>query len=174
VHIKLQRTSKALRAWAKSKIGNNKLLLCAASKLIGIMDVVHEFRQLSEQEMQLQRDLKARFLGMTAVEKLRARQRSRLAAIRAEEANLKLFYIQTNGRRTKNVIHSLHTNFGVCYSHEEKEQELFTHFNSHFDRPLPRDLTLNWEEISLPRQDLSHLEEFSEDEVKGVCARFST
>lgn len=30
VHIKLQRTSKALRKWARSLIGNNKILLCAA------------------------------------------------------------------------------------------------------------------------------------------------
>lgn len=132
LHIKLQRTSKALRAWAKGMIGNNKLLLCAASNLIGIFDVVREYRHLSEQEIQLHRDLKARFLGMTAVQKLRAKQRSRLTAIRDEEANSKLFYIQANGRRRKNAIHSLHTNSGVCYSHEAKAHELFAHFRTHF------------------------------------------
>lgn len=48
------------------------------------LDIVHEHRQLSEQEIIFKRDLKARFLGMTAVEKLRARQKSRLNSIRAE------------------------------------------------------------------------------------------
>jgi hypothetical protein len=123
---------------------------------------------LSEQEIQLQIDPKARFLGMTAVEKLRAKQRSRLTAIRVEEANAKLFYIRANGRRRKNVIHSLQTSSRICYSHEGKAQELFTHFSTHFGRPVQRDLSLNRKEVSLPRFDLEHLEhEFTEEEVQG-------
>jgi hypothetical protein len=38
---------------------------------------------------------------MTTIEKLRAKQNSRLIAIRAAEANAKLFYLQANGRRQK-------------------------------------------------------------------------
>jgi hypothetical protein len=58
-------------------------MLCAAQKLIGTLDVVQDYWPLSEQEICLKRDLKVRFLGMTAVEKLRAKQASRLASIRA-------------------------------------------------------------------------------------------
>ena len=47
LHIKLQRTGAKLRQWSKSKIENVKLLLCAAKQLIGILDVVQEFRQFS-------------------------------------------------------------------------------------------------------------------------------
>jgi hypothetical protein len=54
-------------------IGNNRVLLIAAKQLIGILDVVQDYRTLSEQEILLKRDLKMRFLGMTAVQKLRAR-----------------------------------------------------------------------------------------------------
>jgi len=53
LHTKLQRTGKALRKWSRAKIGNVRLLLCAAKQLIGILDVVQEFRQLSEQEVAL-------------------------------------------------------------------------------------------------------------------------
>jgi len=63
-----------LKHWAKKKLGNNKLLLRAARQLIGIMDIVQEHKSLSSAEISLRRDLKARFLGMTAVEKLRAKQ----------------------------------------------------------------------------------------------------
>jgi hypothetical protein len=104
LHIKLQRTGKALRSWARAIIGNNKVLLHAARMLIGILDVVQDFRVLSPEEILLKRDLKARLLGLTAVEKLRAKQRSRLSSIRAAEANEKLFYLQANGRRRKNNI----------------------------------------------------------------------
>jgi hypothetical protein len=73
LHTKLQRTSKRLKAWPKSKIGNVRLLLCATKQLIGILDVVQEFRQLSVGEIQWRRDAKARMLGLSAVEKLRAK-----------------------------------------------------------------------------------------------------
>jgi hypothetical protein len=72
LHIKLQRTGAKLRQWSRSKIGNVRLL-CAAKVLIGILDVVQEFRQLSILEVQLKLDLKARFLGLSAVEKIRAK-----------------------------------------------------------------------------------------------------
>ncbi|CAN6171901.1 unnamed protein product [Urochloa humidicola] len=171
LHTKLQRTSRALRRWAKSVIGQNKLLLRATSQLIGILDVVQDYRQLSEAEILLKRDLKTRFLGLTAVEKLRAKQRSRLSHIRAEEANSKLFYLQANGRRCKNTIHSLQTADSVRYSHESKAQEAYNHFSAHFGRPPQRDVTFNWNELSLGNHDLSHLEEeFSEQEVHAVIA----
>jgi hypothetical protein len=108
----MQRTSKVLRCWAKGLVGRNKLLLKAASLLISAflnLDAVQDYRLLSEHELRLKRDLKLRFLGLTAVEKLRAKQASRLTSIRASEANSKLFYLQANGRRRKNIIHSLHS-----------------------------------------------------------------
>jgi hypothetical protein len=106
LHIKLQRTAKALRQWARSKIGNNKLLLCVANKLIGILDVVQELRPLSVQEIQLRKDLKLRFLGMTAIEKLRAKQRARLSHIRAADAHSKLFFMYANGKKRKTISKS--------------------------------------------------------------------
>ena len=65
-----------MKEWAGSKIGNIKLLMCVARQLIGILDVVQEFRQLSAEEIQLRRGLKLRILGMAAVEKLRCKQAS--------------------------------------------------------------------------------------------------
>ena len=93
-----------MKEWAGSKIGNIKLLMCVARQLIGILDVVQEFRQLSAEEIQLRRDLKLRFLGMAAVEKLRCKQASRMTSIRAAKANTKLFYLQAKWRKMKNFI----------------------------------------------------------------------
>jgi hypothetical protein len=70
LHTKLQRTSSALRHWAKSLPGKNKILLRAVNHLIGILDVVQDFRQLSDSKIRLKRDLKVRFPGLTTVEKL--------------------------------------------------------------------------------------------------------
>jgi hypothetical protein len=53
LHIKLKRVSKALRNWAKGLIGKNKIFMCAVQQLIGILDVVQDFRPLQEQEILL-------------------------------------------------------------------------------------------------------------------------
>ena len=45
LHTKLERTGKELRKWSRSKVGHVRLLLCAAKQLVGILDVVQEFRQ---------------------------------------------------------------------------------------------------------------------------------
>lgn len=164
LHIKLKRTSKALKMWAKSKLGRNKVLRCAAEQLIGVLDVVQDFRQLSEEEIQLKKDLKVRLLGLLAAEKLRAKPASRLSHIRAAEAN------SANARR-KNQIFSLQANDQVCSTHEQKEGLLFNYFSSHFGRPAPRIQTFNWELLGLPSCDLRHLEDvFTEEEVRLVIA----
>ena len=169
LHTKLQRTGKKLKDWAKSKIGNIKLLMYAARQLIGILDVVQEFRQLSEEEIQLKRDLKIRFLGMAAVEKLRCKQASRLTSIRAAEANSKLFYLQAKGRKRKNFISELQEDDRILRSHGVKEGCLLNHFNRPFGSPPVRVETLNWEALGLPHVNLEHLEEeFSEEEIQAA------
>jgi len=169
LHIKLQRTGKKLKEWAKSKIGNIKLLMCAARQLIGILDVVQDFRQLSTDELQLKKDLKLRFLGMAAVEKLRCKQQSRLTSIRAAEANSKLFYLQAKGRKRKNFISELQEDGRILRSHGDKEGCVLNHFTRIFGTPPVRDETLNWEALGLPIVNLDHLEEeFSEEEIHAV------
>jgi hypothetical protein len=147
-HITLKRVSAALRRWAKSLLGNFKVLLKAVSQLIGILDVVQDHRQLSDSEVLLKRDLKVRLLGLTAVEKLRAKQASRLTAIRASEANSKLFFLHANGRR-KNFIHSLHTPDGLFFSHEDVAEIFFDFYSTHFGTPTPRDCTLDWQALGI-------------------------
>lgn len=109
LHIKLQKAGKKLKQWAKSKFGRNKMLMLAAKKLITILEVVQEHRQLSKDEIQLKQSLKNKFLGFAAIEKLRARHQSRLTWIKACDASSKLFFLSVRGRRRKKHIQCLHT-----------------------------------------------------------------
>jgi hypothetical protein len=109
------------------------------------------------------------------VEKLRAKQASRLSAIKASEANTKLFYLQANGRRRKNFIHLLNTTDGVLFTHKEKAAKLFDHYSSHFGRPQQREHSLDWQELGLAQHDLSHLEDdFTEEELLVVIQEIAT
>jgi hypothetical protein len=116
LHTKMHRTAKALRAWARSKIGNCKLLIIAARQLIWIFDVVQEYRMLSPMEVQLHRQLKQRMLALTAVEKLRAKQCSRLTMIKASSCSSKLFFIRANARKRKRYIQSLQVDSTAVFS----------------------------------------------------------
>jgi hypothetical protein len=145
------------------------VLLLAARKLIAILDVVPDIRRLSAEEIRLKRDLKARLLGLTAIEKLRAKQHSTLTSIKTIEANSKLFFLHLNGRRRKNHIQTLATPEGLLHTHEDKEMHIFQHFNTQFGKRRTRASTLDWHRINLPRLDLSSLEaNFSEEEVRVV------
>jgi len=52
----------------------------------------NQIHKLSEQEVLLKRDLKNRYLAMAAIEKLRARQISRLKYLKAGDASSKNFF----------------------------------------------------------------------------------
>ena len=168
LHTKLQRTGKALRSWSRSKIGHVKLLLCAAKQLIAILDVVQEFRQLTGQEIQFRRDLKARVFGLSAVEKIRAKQQSRLSEIKAADANSRLFFLRINGRQRKNFIQQLYTDSGVLIGHKEKENLIFEHYSKLFGTTEQRQYTLDWELLGMQSHDLQSLEEEFSEEVFSV------
>jgi hypothetical protein len=143
--------------------------MCAAKQLLGILDVVQEHRTLSPAELSLKKDLKFKFLGLAAVEKLRCKQSSRLSSIRAAEANLKVFFLQAKGRKRKNFISQLEEDGRVLRAHRDKEECLFTRFSEQFGQPTHRDMTLDWDAIGLPSLDLQHLEEeFTEEEIFAV------
>ena len=101
-HIKLSRTAKAFRAWDKAIKVSSNIAFNVANEVIFQLDLAMEDRELSEAEWALRRFLKARLLGLAALERIRWRQRSRITTIKASDASSKLFHLRANGRRRKN------------------------------------------------------------------------
>jgi hypothetical protein len=117
--------------------------LTAAKQLIWIFDVVQEYRLLSQEELQFYSQLRQRYLGLIAVDKLRAKQCSRLSAVRATGTNSKLFFLRVSVRRRKNFIQGLQHNGTIVYAHQDKEQAVSDHFSSSFSMPEGRSHNLN-------------------------------
>jgi hypothetical protein len=67
-------------------------------------------------ECNLIKQLKARLLGLAAIEKSRARQKSRLTWLRKGDTNTKYFQLMTNIRKQKNFIHTLQSGDTVAIS----------------------------------------------------------
>jgi hypothetical protein len=93
------KTTKALKIWEKFCIGNIKNQLAIAKEDIWLIDQAQERRTLTQVEMNFKARLNDVYLGLLAVEKIRARQRARLTNIRYGDANSKLFYLRANGRK---------------------------------------------------------------------------
>jgi hypothetical protein len=104
LHIKLARTTKALKQWEKSNIGNIKMQLAIIGEVIWQLDQAQERRNLSQTEVAFRDRLKEIYLGLLALERVRTRQRSRMTNIKHDRANTKLFYLRANGRKRKKHI----------------------------------------------------------------------
>jgi vacuolar-type H+-ATPase catalytic subunit A/Vma1 len=121
LHIKLSRVAKALSAWAKALIPQGRLVMSICKELIQRLEEAQEHRQLAGRERMLQKKLKARVIGLAAVQKSRARQKSRLTWLKKGDANTRYFQIMANVRKKKNFIHALHTDDWVAWSHSVTE-----------------------------------------------------
>lgn len=167
LHIKLSRTARGLCQWSKTLLPQGKLAMAICREVIAQLDKAQEDRQLASAELQLKKTLKSRLLGLAAIEKARARQKSRLTWLRKGDVNTKYFQIMANVRKRKNYIHALQTNERVVTSQQEKQQVIFDHFSSHIGKYHPRTCTLNLSNIGWEPKDLSHLDDpFTEDEIK--------
>lgn len=166
LHIKLSRTGKALRKWAKSLIPQGKLASAICREVIMQLDKAQEDRILTNEEKGLRKTLKQRILGLAAIEKSRARQKSRMTWLRNGDANTKFFHLMANNRKKKNHIATLLTDQGAAHTHQEKEQIIHDHFQRHLGSHMPISNRLNFSALGWEPKQLAHLEApFTEQEV---------
>ena len=136
------------------------------------LDEAQDFRELTDEEKQLRKALKVRVLGLTAVERSRRRQCSRLTWLKEGDACTKFFHLKANARRRKNFIPCFKSQAGILlWSHEDKKNEIFNHFMSTLGTKEQRTCTLNWSELALPPVSAAGLDAaFTEEEIWAAIA----
>lgn len=166
LHSKLQNTANALKSWSKSLFGDARLQLHMVTEVILRLDIAQETRELTPQELKLRRDLKARVLGLAAVERARRRQCSRITWLREGDATTRFFHLKANARRWKKLISRLVKADGsFACSHKEKEQELYDYFTGILGTKANRSLTFNWAKLDLPKIEDMMDARFTEEEI---------
>jgi hypothetical protein len=167
LHVKLSRVAKGIRRWRKEKIGDLRLQLALVKEILLQLEAAQEHRALTQEELQLSHRLKARSLGLAAVEKSRIRQKSRLTNIKYGDANTKLFHIRASSRARNNYIPCLHMDNGIALTHEDKETVVGDYFKKHLGSMVPRLSTFLWSALGYNPRDLSQLEAtFTQEEIK--------
>jgi hypothetical protein len=169
LHIKLSRTAKSLKIWFKNLLSHCKLVMAICRKVVDQLERAQDVRQLAEAKRNLIKVLKARLLGLAAIEKCRVRQKSRVIWLKKRDANTKFFHIMANIRRKKNYIHTLHSSEGLAVFQAQKHDAIFNHFKLHIRTYLPRAYSLNFAELGWEPRNLSLLElPYTVDEIKKV------
>jgi hypothetical protein len=169
LHTKLGRAAKALRKWAKSLVPQGKISLAICREVVSRLEQAQESRQLSQGECNLLGTLKNRILGLAAIEKSRAQQRSQLTWLRLGDANTKLFHLVANKRKQRNYIYTLVGEGRTTSMQKEKQELIFNHYLQHIGTYVPRTCSLNLTELEWQERDLQHLDlPFSEQEIKNA------
>jgi hypothetical protein len=88
-------------------IPQDKLAMAICREVIEKLEASQEIRNLSPGEGSLLKLLKSRVLGLAAIHKTRARQRSRLTWLQLGDANTRYFHMMANARKKRNFIPSL-------------------------------------------------------------------
>jgi hypothetical protein len=129
-----------------------------ANVLIHRFDAAQEIRQLTLEEGWLRRTLKRTILGLSSLERMMARQRSRLRWLKDGDASTSLFHAVANGRCTRNYIPALKHQGELITEQSAEEKLFFDAYSSLIGEIRNRDHTLDLEELGMQ----SHVEELRE------------
>jgi hypothetical protein len=175
MHVKLLRVARALKIWRRSQFSEWKLKSAFVQIILLELEKAQERRTLSEGEVQFKKFLKAKSLGLAAIQKARARQHSRLTWIRKGDSNTRFFHIHANARKKKAYIASLNSDTGIAVSQNDKMRVAVDFFNKAVGVSATRTRRLNWEALGYTPHNLDDLDmPFTEMElnntIKGLPA----
>lgn len=172
MHVKLLRTAKALKLWKRQNHGNLDLRLAIANEVLLLLDTAQEQVSLTAEELQFRKYLKAKSVGLAAIQRARARQHSRLTWLRKGEACTSLFMLHANNRKRKLHIPSLTTSAGTTTNHFQKEAAMYEHFVGLLGQTQERTRCLNWDNLGYTPHDLTDIEApFEETEIKSTISQ---
>jgi hypothetical protein len=156
-HIKLSRTTKAIRRWYISLVPQGRLAGVICREVINQLERARENKALTPHEGNLVKQLKHILLGLVAIEKSRARSKSRIT------------WLRKGGEQ--NYIHSLQTENSVALRQRDKQDIVYNHYLEHIGSHIPRSCLLNLARLRWQSQDLECLYvPFTEEELKSVIS----
>lgn len=164
--FKLRNTARALQSWSQRFVGSVRLQLAIAREVVLRLEMVQDTRQLSQQELELRRELKYKTLGLSSMERTIARQRSHIHYLAEGDANTKFFQLQACHRNRKSFVYNILHQGTVLAQENEKQEAVDTYYDEILGTQHPRTAKLNFSYLGIPSLDLTSTDAcFSEDEI---------
>lgn len=165
----LWKTAHDLMVWGQRKAGNIKLQIAIANWIILHLDRVMDHRVLFAGERWPRNTLKLTSLGLASLERMIARQRSRIHWLAEGDANTKLFHLVANGRKLRNFIPALHHGDVVITEQSGKEEAFYAAYKELLGTCHAREHSIDLEFLGMTPLDLHELDEiYTEEEVFAV------
>lgn len=111
------------------------------------MERAQERHDLSAEELEFKKYLKAKSLGLAAIQKAKARQHSRLTWIQKGDSNTRLFQIHANAKKKKTYISALHSDRGLVVSQEDKMKVVVEYFSKGVGSRVQRTRRIDWQAL---------------------------
>jgi hypothetical protein len=143
MHVKLLRTARALKIWRRAQCSEWKLREAILHIILLELERAQERRTLITEELEFKKSLKAKSIGLAAIQKARARQHSRLTWIRKGDANTRFFQLHANARRRKAYISAIQSEDGVAISQQDKIKVVVECFSRAIGTRTSRDRAIN-------------------------------
>jgi hypothetical protein len=128
------------------------LQLAVARVVIYELDVAQETQQLSTEETELCRELKANTLGLASLARTIARQKSWIRYLRNGDANTKIFHLQACHRKRKSYIPTFAHEGRTFTSEEAKSEAVFDYYNGLLGMRFRRLHRIDLDCLNLPRR----------------------
>jgi hypothetical protein len=168
--FKLCAVAKALKSWSAKHVRSIRFQLAAARAVLFEFDVAQETRQLSQEELDLHRELKVNILGLASLpsERSVARQRARVRYLREGDENTRFFHLQACHCRRKHYLVTIQHD-GQTFSEEDAKADIVFYYNDILGKPFLRQHRVHLGQLQLPRLDLSdQVEPFSVEEITTI------
>jgi hypothetical protein len=158
MHVKLMRTARALKIWRRRQFSDRKIRNALVHIILLELEKAQERRTISAEELEFKKYLKAKSLGLAAIQKTQARQHSRLTWIRKGDANTRFFQMHANARRRKTYIGAIQSHDGIATSQQEKSKAAVEFFSQAFGKRMTTRKSINWQALGYSSHNLEDLD----------------
>jgi hypothetical protein len=144
-------TTKSLKNWSDRFIGSIRLQLEITKEVVAKLEVARDSRQLAPHEESLRCELKLKSLGLSSLQRIIARQESRVLWLSEGDAPIKFFHVQANARHRRKFIRSLEHDGQILVSEDHKVATVFDYFDSIMGTPPAHDCSIAFVHMDLPQ-----------------------
>ena len=118
--LKLKAVTKGLQSWSDRNVGHINSQLTLAREILHQFEIAKDSHTLSPGEAWLKNNLKKHSLALASLQRTIAQLLSRIGWLRDRDANTKLFQLDAQHKKRKNLITRLVADGQIYTNHEDK------------------------------------------------------